>query len=65
MELVGKKLGIKSVRVHSKKYWQENNDTRELNDRWNSTVPKMGLCRKMEGYSSKMGSDDKSVLVQF
>jgi hypothetical protein len=22
------------------------------------------MCRKMEGYSSKMGRDDKSVLVQ-
>ncbi len=26
---------------------------------------KMGLRRKMEGHSSEMGSDEKSVLVQF
>jgi hypothetical protein len=38
---------------------------REKNDRHNSAVPKMGLCWKMEGYSSEMGSDEKSVLVQF
>jgi hypothetical protein len=25
----------------------------------------MGLCKKVEGYSSKMVRDDKSVLVQF
>jgi hypothetical protein len=23
------------------------------------------MCGKMEGYSSKMGQDDKSVLIQF
>jgi hypothetical protein len=38
---------------------------REKNDRCNSTFPKIGLCRKMEGYSLEMGADEKSVLVQF
>jgi hypothetical protein len=38
---------------------------RKYNDRCNSTVPKIGLCGKMEAYSSKMGPDDESVLIQF
>jgi hypothetical protein len=33
---------------------------REKNDRCNSTVPKIGLCRKAEGYSLEMGSGEKS-----
>jgi hypothetical protein len=44
---------------------EEEKEKREKNDRCNSTVPKFGSCRKMEGYSSEMGSDENSVLVQF
>jgi hypothetical protein len=37
---------------------------REKNDRCNSTVPKIGLCRKMKGYNLGINSDEKSVLFQ-
>ncbi len=60
-----KKIGDKSVREQSLKYWWENYEIRDQNDGRNSTVPKIGLCRKMEGYSSKMGWDDKNGIVQF
>jgi hypothetical protein len=40
--------------------------SRKYNDRCNTTtVPKIGLCGKMEGFSSKKGPDDRSVLIQF
>jgi hypothetical protein len=38
---------------------------RKYNDRCNRTVPKIDLCGKMEGYSSEIGPDDKSILIQF
>jgi hypothetical protein len=65
MILDRKKLGIKSVRDILTSIGRK---TMKKENRMIGVIVKFAnvcLCRKMEGYRSKTGQDDKSVLLQF